>query len=49
MIRHRSIDDTIERARHYGKVARDAIALFEDGPAKRALVDAIDFCIHRAY
>jgi octaprenyl-diphosphate synthase len=49
MTRHRAIEDTIERARHYGGVARDAIAIFDDGAAKRALVEAIDFCIHRAY
>ena len=28
MRRHRAIDDTVERARHYGAMARDALALF---------------------
>ena len=31
MRRHRALDDTIERARHYGAIARDALALFPDG------------------
>jgi octaprenyl-diphosphate synthase len=28
MRRHRALDDTLERARHYGAIARDALALF---------------------
>ena len=28
MTKHRAIEDTIERARHYGAIARDALALF---------------------
>ena len=32
MRRHRALDDTVERARHYGAMARDALALFPDGP-----------------
>ena len=28
MRRHRALDDTVERARHYGAMARDALALF---------------------
>jgi rRNA maturation endonuclease Nob1 len=38
-----------ERARHYGSIARDAMGIFADGPAKHAMLQAIDFCIHRAY
>jgi octaprenyl-diphosphate synthase len=49
LAKHRALDDTVERARHYGAIARDAMGIFDDSPAKRALVDAIDFCIHRAY
>ena len=30
MRRHRALEDTIERARHYGAMARDALALFPD-------------------
>lgn len=49
MTKHRALEDTIERARHYGAIARDAMGIFADGPAKRAMIEAIDFCIHRAY
>ncbi|WP_232628132.1 polyprenyl synthetase family protein [Methylobacterium sp. Leaf118] len=47
--RHRALDDTIERARHYGAMARDALALFPNGPMKSALLQAVDFCIARAH
>jgi octaprenyl-diphosphate synthase len=47
--RHRALDDTIERARHYGAMARDALALFPKSPMKQALLDAVDFCIGRAH
>ena len=42
-----AIDDTIERARHFGAVARDALAPFPDAPPKAALLDAVEFCIGR--
>jgi octaprenyl-diphosphate synthase len=47
--RHRAIEDTIERARHYGAIARDALGIFPDNAAKRALLETIDFTIERAY
>ena len=49
MRRHRALEDTIERARHYGAMARDALALFPEGEMKRALLDTVDFCIARAH
>ena len=49
MRRHRSLEDTIERARHYGAMARDALALFPHSPVKRALLDAVDFCVGRTH
>ena len=49
MERHGSLRDTVERARHYGAVARDALGIFPDGPAKSAFLDIIDFCIERVY
>jgi len=49
MKRHRALEDTIERARHYGAMARDALELFKDSPWKRALRDAVDFAISRAH
>jgi octaprenyl-diphosphate synthase len=44
---HRAIDDTVERARHFGDVARDALAPFPDSDPKAALLEAVDFCIAR--
>ena len=47
--RHRALEDTIERARHYGAMARDALAMFPNGPVKASLLQAVDFCIARAH
>jgi octaprenyl-diphosphate synthase len=48
MRRHRALEDTIERARHYGDRAKDALAPFPASPMKQALLEAVDFCIARA-
>ncbi len=42
-----SLADTITRARHYGTIARDALAPLADSPTKDALLEVIDFCIER--
>ena len=47
--KHNAIEDTVERARHYGAVARDALAPLADNAHKSALLDVIAFCIARAY
>ncbi len=44
-----AIDDTIERARHFGQRAIDALGPFTRGNAKAALVEAVEFAISRAY
>lgn len=49
MERHGALADTVERARHYGAVARDALGIFPDRPEKAALLNLIDFAIERAY
>ncbi|MGP0106711.1 polyprenyl synthetase family protein [Rhodoblastus sp.] len=49
MKKHRALEDTVERARHYGAMARDALGIFNDSPWKKALLDAVDFCIARAH
>jgi octaprenyl-diphosphate synthase len=49
LCRHRALEDTIERARHYGAIAKDALALFPDGEGKRALLEVVDFCVARAH
>jgi octaprenyl-diphosphate synthase len=46
--RHRALDDTVERARHYGAMARDALELFPASAWKRALADVVDFCVNRS-
>jgi octaprenyl-diphosphate synthase len=47
MDRHGAIADTQDRARHYGQLAKEALAIFADGPWKAALLEAVDFCIAR--
>ncbi|MFC1673810.1 polyprenyl synthetase family protein [Pseudomonadota bacterium] len=47
--KHKALDDTVERARHYGAIARDALGIFPDSDIKSALIDTVDFCIERAY
>jgi len=47
--RHRALEDTLERARHYGAMARDALGLFPKSPMKQALLQVVDFCIARAH
>jgi octaprenyl-diphosphate synthase len=47
MARHGAIADTIVRARHFGGIARDALAPLQATPHKTALLDVIDFCISR--
>ena len=42
-----SLADTIARARHYGTIARDALAPLPQSPWKSALLDVIDFSIQR--
>jgi len=45
----RAIDDTLERARHYGQRAIDALGAFPASAAKAALTEAVEFAIARAY
>jgi octaprenyl-diphosphate synthase len=49
MKKHKAIEATLERARYYGSVARDALAIFRDCTAKKAMLDAVDFCIGRSH
>ena len=49
MEKHAAIHDTIERARHYGDMARDALAIFPASEWKQALIGAVDFCIARGH
>jgi len=47
--RTRALKDTVERARHYGAMAHDALAPLPDEPFKAALLQAVAFCIGRAH
>ncbi len=47
--KHGAMDDTAKRARHYGQVAKDALAIFPDSETRIALTDLVDFCVERAY
>jgi octaprenyl-diphosphate synthase len=49
MVKHRAIDDTVGRARHYGEIATDALALSSDSEMKQALLEAVEFCVARAH
>jgi octaprenyl-diphosphate synthase len=48
MTRHGAIADTVGRARHFGEIARDALAPLPATPQKMALIEVIEFCISRA-
>jgi len=49
MGKHQALEDSVERARHYGAIAHDALGIFAEGPHKKAFNELIDFCINRAY
>lgn len=46
---HSTLQDTVERARHYGAKAKDALGIFPDNDAKSCLKELVDFCIYRAF
>jgi octaprenyl-diphosphate synthase len=47
--KHGALRETLDRARHYGAQARAALAGFADCAEKRALIEAVDFCLARGY
>jgi octaprenyl-diphosphate synthase len=49
MVKHRALEDTVSRARHYGAIAKDALALFPASSMKQALEEAVEFCITRTH
>jgi octaprenyl-diphosphate synthase len=44
-----ALGDTLDRARHYGRRAIDALAPFPASRAKSALTEAVEFAVARAY
>jgi octaprenyl-diphosphate synthase len=49
MTRHGTLRATLDCARRYADAARRALAVFRDGPEKRALDEAVDFCLARGH
>lgn len=49
MKKHKAVAATLERARSYGSIARDALAIFHDCEEKTAMQDVIAFCVERTY
>jgi octaprenyl-diphosphate synthase len=47
-VKHRALEDTVQRARHYGAIATDALAFFPNSPMKTALEETVEFCICRS-
>ena len=47
--RHRTIEATLERARTYGAMAQDALAIFPDSRPRQALLDVVGFCVSRTH
>jgi len=43
MTKHRALEDTLNRAQHYGAMAVDALALFPASPMKTALEQVVAF------
>jgi octaprenyl-diphosphate synthase len=44
-----ALRDAADRAKHYGKIARDALGIFRPHAVKQALLDVIDFTLEREY
>jgi octaprenyl-diphosphate synthase len=47
--RHDCVSATRERARHFAQRACDALAIFPDSAARRAMVEAAQFAVARGY
>ena len=48
MTKHRALEDTMQRAQHYGAMAVDALALFPSSSMKAALEQVVAFCLARS-
>ncbi len=47
--RHGALEDCLERARHYGAIAKDSLGLLGESAFKTALLDIVDFTIEREF
>ncbi len=46
---HNALRDAVDRARHYGAIARDSLGLFPSDPFRQALLDIMDFTVEREF
>jgi octaprenyl-diphosphate synthase len=44
-----ALHSTVERAKYYGRLAADALAVFPDSEHKRALSEAVVFAVNRSH
>lgn len=44
-----ALQATVERARHYGALAAEALSVFPESDHKQALSEAVDFAVNRSY
>jgi octaprenyl-diphosphate synthase len=49
MKKHKALEATMERARAYGAIARDALAIFPDSAHKSAMEEVIAFSVNRGH
>ncbi len=49
MKKHKAIEATLERARTYGGIARDALGVFPNSKVREAMREVITFCVNRAH
>ena len=47
MKKHKAIEATLERARTYGGIARDALGVFPSSAERDAMREVITFCVNR--
>lgn len=47
--KHGTVAATIERARHYGEIAKDALAIFPESDAREVMQDLVEFVISRGH
>ncbi|HTH98216.1 MAG TPA: polyprenyl synthetase family protein [Stellaceae bacterium] len=47
--RHGTLKATQDRAESFGRAAMEALSIFPDNPARRALLEVVAFCLERGY
>jgi len=49
LTKYKTLEDTRDRAAHYGSIAKDALVTFRETETRQQMLDIINFCISRAY